>query len=117
MQFTIAWAEGPDVDLEVTDPSLEKPSAEGRTDSGLAKGKDCGRPQSVCHGQNLENVFFAGERPPAGRYKIEIKVARPDDVHFPVKVRFGGRFGVKTFSKDVQLESAEDVWVREFIVE
>jgi len=117
LQFTIAWAEGPDVDLEVTDPNLEKPSAEGRTDSGLAKGKDCGRPQSVCHGQNLENVFFAGERPPAGRYKIEIKVARPDDVHFPVKVRFGGRFGVKTFSKDVQLESAEDVWVREFIVE
>jgi tRNA (guanosine-2'-O-)-methyltransferase len=117
LQFAIAWPEGADVDLDVTDPNLEKTTPEGRTEAGLAKGKDCGRPQSVCHGQNLENVFFAGDRPPPGRYKVEIRVAKPEDAHFPVKVRFGGRIGVKTFSKDVSLDSPEASQVLEFVVQ
>jgi tRNA (guanosine-2'-O-)-methyltransferase len=117
LQFAIAWPEGADVDLDVTDPNQEKPPPEGRTEAGLAKGKDCGRPQSVCHGQNLENVFFAGDRPPPGRYKIEIKVAKPEDARFPVKVRFGGRIGVKTFSRDFSLDSPEASQVVEFVVQ
>lgn len=117
LQFVIAWPEGADVDLEVTDPSKEKPSAEGRTESGLAKGRDCGRSQSVCHGQNVENVYFAGDRPPPGRYLVEIKVAKPEDVRFPVKVRLGGRVGVKTFAFDVKIDSADESKVFELTVQ
>jgi hypothetical protein len=117
LQFAIAWPEGADVDLEVTDPNMEKPNPEGRTESGLAKGKDCGRPQSVCHGQNLENVYFVGDRPPPGHYKVEIKIAKPEDARFPVKVRFGGRIGVKTFSRDLNLDSPEATEVLEFVVQ
>jgi tRNA (guanosine-2'-O-)-methyltransferase len=117
LQFTIAWPEGADVDIDVTDPNMEKPNPEGRTEAGLAKGKDCGRPQSVCHGQNLENVYFAGDRPPPGHYKVEIKVAKPEDARFPVKVRFGGRIGVKTFSRDLRLDSPEATEVMEFVVQ
>jgi hypothetical protein len=117
LQFVIAWPEGPDVDLEVTDPNMDKPNPESQTESGLAKGKDCGRPQSVCHGQNIENVFFAGDRPPPGHYKVEIKVAKPEDAHFPVNVRFGGRIGVKTFSRDLHLDSPESTEVLEFVVQ
>jgi tRNA (guanosine-2'-O-)-methyltransferase len=117
LQFVIAWPEGADVDLVVTDPNMDTPNPESRTESGLAKSKDCGRPQSVCHGQNIENVYFAGDRPPPGHYKVEIKVARPEDAHFPVKVRFGGRIGVKTFSRDLHLDSPEATEVLEFVVQ
>jgi hypothetical protein len=111
LQFAIAWAEGSDVDLEVYDPAgnLAKPGE--RTEGALAKDRDCGRPQSSCHGQNMENVYFVGPRPPAGRYRVEIKLDKPDDVRFPVKVRFGGRIGGKTFALDVELASPEDVKV------
>ena len=117
LQFVIAWPEGADVDLDVTDPNMEKPPPESRTESGLAKGRDCGRAQSACHGQNFENVYFAGDRPPPGRYRVEIKVARPDDVHFPVTVRFGGRIGVKTFSLDLAIESPDAPKVFELTVQ
>jgi len=116
LQFTIAWPEGADVDLEVTDPNNEKPSSDGRTESGLIKGRDCGRAQSVCHGQNVENVYFPGDRPPPGRYKVEIKVDKPDDVRFPVRVRFGARVGVKTMSLDVEIASPEDSKVFTFAI-
>ena len=108
LQFAIAWPEGSDVDLEVVDPAgnLAKPGE--RTEGSLAKDRDCGRPQSSCHGQNMENVYFVGPRPPPGRYRIEIKLDKPDDVRFPVKVRFGGRVGGKTFALDVELASPED---------
>ena len=116
LQFAIAWPEGADVDLEVTDPGNEKPKADGRTESGLTKGRDCGRAQSVCHGQNIENVFFPGDRPPPGRYKVEIKVDKPEEVHFPLRVRFGARVGVKTMSLDVDITSPEDTKVFTFAI-
>ena len=56
----------------------------------------------------MENVYFAGETPPKGNYKVEIKLDNPAEVHGPVKVRFGGRIGVKTFSLDIQLAAAGD---------
>jgi hypothetical protein len=52
-----------------------------------------------------------GARPPPGRYRVEIKLDKPDDVRFPVKVRFGGRIGGKTFALDVELVSPEDAKV------
>jgi tRNA (guanosine-2'-O-)-methyltransferase len=111
LQFAIAWPEGSDVDLEVYDPSgnLAKPGE--RSEGAMAKDRDCGRPQSSCHGQNMENVYFVGARPPPGRYRVEIKLDKPDDVRFPVKVRFGGRIGGKTFALDVELASPEDAKV------
>ena len=111
LQFAIAWSEGSDVDLEVYDPggNLAKPGE--RNEGALSKDRDCGRAQSSCHGQNMENVYFVGARPPAGRYRIEIKLDKPDDVRFPVKVRLGGRIGGKTFALDVELVSPEDVKV------
>jgi len=117
LQFAIAWPEGADVDLDVTDPRGELAKPGERTDSGLAKDRDCGRPQNVCHGQNMENVFFAGDRPRPGRYRVEIKLDKPDDVRFPVKVRFGGRVGIKTFSLDVELASPEDTKTFAFVIE
>jgi hypothetical protein len=117
LQFAIAWPEGADVDLEVTDPGNEKPKAEGRTEAGLVKGRDCGRPQSVCHGQNVENVYFAGDRPPKGRYRVEIRIDKPEEVRFPVKVRFGGRVGVKTFSFDVEIASPDDSKIFAFTIQ
>ena len=117
LQFAIAWPEGADVDLDVTDPRGELAKPGERTGSGLAKDRDCGRPENVCHGQNMENVFFAGERPRPGRYRVEIKLDKPDEVRFPVKVRFGGRVGVKTFSLDVELASPEDTKAFAFVIE
>ena len=60
LQFEIAWPDGPDVDLKVTyrkkGDTADRPLAE------LTKDKECGRPQNNCHGQNIENVYFAGDR-------------------------------------------------------
>jgi hypothetical protein len=81
------------------------------------KDRDCGRPQSSCHGQNTENVFFAGDRPPAGRYRVRIKLDAGEGLRYPVTVRFGGRIGVKTFSLDLELASPEDEKTFTFAVE
>jgi len=117
LQFVIAWPEGADVDLEVSDPRKEVAKANDRTVSGLAKDGDCGRAKDVCHGQNVENVYFAGDRPAPGSYRVEIKVDKSEDARFPVKVRFGGRVGGKTFALDVELTSPEDTKVFVFTIE
>ncbi|MET0592987.1 MAG: MopE-related protein, partial [Polyangiaceae bacterium] len=111
LQFAIAWPDGSDVDLEVYDPAGNLAKAGERVDGALAKDRDCGRPQSSCHGQNMENVYFVGPRPPAGRYRVEIKLDKGEDVRLPVKVRFGGRIGGKTFALDVEIASPEDAKV------
>jgi tRNA (guanosine-2'-O-)-methyltransferase len=107
LQFAIAWPEGPDVDLDVFDPRGDLAKPNERTESGLVKDRDCGRPPSACHGQNMENVYFSGERPMPGRYRVEIRLDKQEDVHFPVRVRFGGRVGGRTFSQDVDLALPE----------
>jgi len=117
LQFAIAWPEGTDVELEVSDPSGAVVKPNDRTESGLAKDGDCGSPQSACHGQNVENVYFAGDRPPPGRYRVEIKFHKAEDVRSPVKVRFGGRIGGKTFALDVELTSPEDSKAFVFAIE
>lgn len=103
LQFEIAWPEGSDVDLKVSyyrkkGETVERPLAE------LTKDKECGRPQNNCHGQNIENVFFAGDRPPSGIYVVEIKLDTPEDVRAAVHVRFGARLGSRTIAfPDVEL--------------
>jgi hypothetical protein len=117
LQFAIAWPDGSDVDLDVTDPAgnLAKPGE--RQEGALSKDRDCGRPQTSCHGQNMENVVFVGARPLAGSYRVEIKLDKPEDVRFPVRVHFGGRVGTKTFGLDVEIVSADDSKVFTIAVE
>jgi hypothetical protein len=107
LQFEITWPEGPDVDLKVTyrkkAETVERPLAE------LTKDKECGRPQNNCHGQNIENVYFAGDRPPPGVYVVEIKLDTPEDVRSAVHVRFGARLGPRTIAvPDVELTSSKN---------
>jgi hypothetical protein len=118
LQFAIAWEEVGHINLEVTDPRGEQAKLDEPTQIGLTKDRDCGRSATGCHGQNMENVFLAGEaQPPAGKYRVEVKVDRPEGIHFPVKVRFGGRIGMRTFSTDLELSSAEDAKVFTFVIE
>jgi len=105
LQFEIAWPDGPDVDLKVTyrkkGDTADRPLAE------LTKDKECGRPQNNCHGQNIENVFFSGDRPPPGLYVVELKLDN-DDVRGPVQVHFGARLGSRTIAfPNVELSSSK----------
>jgi hypothetical protein len=104
LQFSIAWDEGADVDLNVTDPAGE--AAKLGASSGLAKDRDC--PGQQCHGQNMENVYFVGDHPPQGRYEVEVKLEQRNDAHLPIRVRFGGRVGAKTFGLTLSLASPDE---------
>jgi hypothetical protein len=118
VQFAIAWEESGHVELEVTDPEGEQAKLDEPTKMGLTKDRDCGRNLAACHGQNMENVFLAGEGPPpAGKYLVEVKVDKPEGLHFPVKVRLGGRVGMRTFSTDIELASPDDTKVCPVVVE
>jgi hypothetical protein len=108
LQFAIAWDDGPDVDLLVTDPGGELARAGEATASGLHKDRDCGASDDGCHGQNLENVYFDGAEPPRGRYRVQIKVERADPSQLPVHVRFGARVGPRTYGTEVELAGADD---------
>jgi tRNA (guanosine-2'-O-)-methyltransferase len=103
LQFTIAWPEGPDVDLKVTYRKKGEPPERSRSLPELTKDRDCGRPQNNCHGQNIENVYFSGDRPPPGIYQVEIKLDAPEDVKSAVTVTFGARVGQRTFAFPVEL--------------
>ena len=108
MQFAIAWDDGPDVDLRVTDPSGELVQPNEETASGLRKDRDCGAKDNLCHGQNLENVYFEGDTPPPGLYRVSIKVERASDADFPIKVHFAGRVGAHVYGMDVAIVSKDD---------
>jgi hypothetical protein len=103
LQFTIAWPEGPDIDLKVSYKRRGE-TGDPRPLAELTKDKDCGRPQNNCHGQNIENVFYAGDRPPPGVYVVKIELDTPDDTRSAVHVRFGARIGSRTIAfPDVEL--------------
>jgi tRNA (guanosine-2'-O-)-methyltransferase len=109
LQFEIAWPEGSDVDLKVTYRKKDEAATVEHGLEELVKDKECGRPQNNCHGQNIENVFFAGVRPPDGIYKVEIKLDTPEDVHGAVRVELGARLGSRTLAMPVDLDSATPV--------
>jgi tRNA (guanosine-2'-O-)-methyltransferase len=102
LQFTISWPEGPDVDLKVGHRKKGE-TVDPRPLTELTKDKECGRPQNNCHGQNIENVFFAGDRPPPGEYVVEIKLDNPEDVRSAVDVHFSARVGSRTIALPVTL--------------
>jgi tRNA (guanosine-2'-O-)-methyltransferase len=108
LQFTIAWPEGSDIDLKVS-YKRKGEAGEPRPLAELTKDKDCGRPQNNCHGQNIENVFYAGDRPPAGVYVVKIELDNPDDTRSAVHVRFGARIGARTIAfPDVELTPSKN---------
>lgn len=118
LQFAIAWEEGGHVDLDVTDPQGEEAKLDEPTKIGLTKDRDCARSLAGCHGQNMENVFLAGDgQPPPGKYRVDIKIDKAEGMHFPLKVRFGGRIGTRTFSTDIELSSPDDVKACPVVVE
>ncbi|HKQ69326.1 MAG TPA: hypothetical protein VJT73_08305 [Polyangiaceae bacterium] len=108
VQFVIAWSDAADVDLDVTEPGGEVAKPGQRTKSGFVKEGDCGRPESTCHGQNHENVYFDGDRAPPGEYKVEIALDKGEDTRAPVKVTFGARIGGKTFAKSLVLDPSDE---------
>jgi hypothetical protein len=115
LQFAIAWDDGADVDLNVKDPSGE--AAKLGATSGLARDLDCPDLQNQCRGQNRENVYFVGDRPPKGRYEVQIKLEKRNDVRLPLRVRFGGRVGAKTFGLELTLTAPDEEKVFTFTVE
>jgi hypothetical protein len=118
LQFAIAWDDRSDVDLEVTDPKGKKAELEGRGGMGLVKDRDCGGQRDVCHGQNTENVFFGGDRPLSGSYTVLVKMETPaPDTRYPLRVRFGGRVGARTFGANLELTFAKDQKAFEVVVD
>ena len=103
LQIAMAWEKGPDVDLNVTDPTGEMARPGDKTQGGLRKDRDCGSPNDGCHGQNLENVHFDGDAPPKGRYQIEVRLQRANPDQLPVRVRLGLRIGARTHTLELQL--------------
>lgn len=118
LQFTIAWGDSPaDVDLQVTDPAGDKIEKKHETTpSGLRREKDC--PDDGCHGQNVENVYFQGNTPPRGTYRVEVKLLDPRDSTLPVHVHLTARIGSRTFAMDVELTPAQarEGWGFSFVI-
>ena len=108
LQFAIAWAEGADVDLNVTDPQGELVKPGERTAAGLAKDRIADGRRALPRAEPGKRVFRGRDRRPRGTTKSRSSSTNPSEARFPVKVRFGGRIGVKTFALDVQLAAAGD---------
>lgn len=108
LQFMIAWGDSPaDVDLSVTEPSGAKAHKGLKTTpSGLSFEKNC--PDEACHGQNVENVFFAGSTPEAGKYVVEAHLVDARAAELPVRVHLSARIGPRTYAADLVLSPEKD---------
>jgi tRNA (guanosine-2'-O-)-methyltransferase len=96
LQFTIAWGGNADVNLVLETPSKERiPSSGGDRSSSFHLDRDCPGDDG-CHGQNVENIFFDGDEPPAGKYTVQIVLADLHGAEPPVAVRFGARLGPRS---------------------
>jgi hypothetical protein len=107
VQFAIAWdEETAQVDLLVSDPAGVSIETGVVADSGLMKERDC--PEG-CYGQNLENVFLAGDRPPMrGRYEVKVRLTEAGDAVPPVRVVLGARVGSRSYALEMDLEYVGD---------
>jgi hypothetical protein len=103
LQFAVAWDQGSDVDLLVTDPKGEVARAGQTTATGLAKDMDCGAQNSSCHGQNLENVYSSGDEPEPGRYEARVKLVKVNEAALPVRVHFGAKLGARVLGIGIDL--------------
>jgi tRNA (guanosine-2'-O-)-methyltransferase len=103
LQFAIAWDQGSDVDLVVTDPKGEVARVGETTAAGLSKDMDCGAPHDSCHGQNLENVYSASDRPTAGRYEAKVTLVKVSETTPPIRVRFSAKMGARIVTMNLEL--------------
>jgi len=104
VQFVIAWDEAAaDVDLLVTDPNGELIEADGSSQSGLVKDRDCPGKNDACHGQNVENVYLEQGDPPRGEYRARIRLEKLGGAHPPIRVTLGARVGPKTYAAELEL--------------
>ena len=108
LQFSIAWGEAAaDVDLTVVDPAGTTTSAQNKsTPTGFRLDRDC--PTEQCSGQNEETVYFEGNEPPRGKYRVEVKLNDPKGASLPLCVRLGARVGSRTFGANVNLTSKDE---------
>ncbi len=107
VQFAIAWEEETaQVDLLVTDPRGVSIETGVVADSGLMKERDC--PEG-CYGQNLENVFLAGDGAPMpGRYEVKVRLTELGAAVAPIRVVLGARVGAKSYALEMDLDHAGD---------
>lgn len=103
LQFAIAWDQGSDVDLVVTDPKGEVGRVGQTTATGLSKDMECGDPHDSCHGQNLENVYSTGDRAAAGRYEARVKLVKINEAAPPIRVRFSAKMGARIVTMNLEL--------------
>ena len=66
-----------------------------RTVDALTKDRDCGRPQNSCHGQNMENVYFAGDAPPPGLYASRSSSTSPTTCDFRSRCASAGALAAR----------------------
>lgn len=117
VQIAIAWPLGADVDLLVTDPAGELVRVGEGTTAGLRKDRDCGTRDDVCRGQNVENVWFAGDAdPPPGRYKAVVHLEKAEPSRLPVPVRLGARIGTRVYGLSLELAAPGEEKVFAFVL-
>lgn len=107
VQFAIAWeGETAQVDLLVTDPGGVAIETGVVADSGLIKERDC--PEG-CYGQNLENVFLAGDgEPMPGLYEVKVRLTELGAAVPPIRVVLGARVGSRSYALEMFLDHAGD---------
>ncbi len=108
LQFSIAWSEmNADIDLVVIDPAGVTTGAHNKSaPSGFRLDRDC--PTEQCSGQNEETIYYEGNDPPRGTYRVEVRLNDPNGAPLPVCVRLGARVGSRTFGANVNLAHKDD---------
>ncbi len=111
LQFTIAWSVSAcDVNLlvEVPPEGRRVPDTTGDPKpTGFHRDRDCPG-EDGCGGQNVENIYFDGSKPPRGRYVVDIVLTDMHGVDPPIVVTFGARLGTRSVSFEVPLASGAD---------
>jgi hypothetical protein len=104
LQFAIAWeAAEADVDLNVYDTNGELAGMGEPTAGRLMKDRDCPRATGECQGQNIENVFLTEGEPARGRYRVVVRLDKPNGAPTPVRVRLGARVGQRSYGMALDL--------------
>jgi tRNA (guanosine-2'-O-)-methyltransferase len=117
LQFVIAWeAAEADVDLNVTDPNGDLVRVGDATPAGLVKDRDCPR-AGDCQEQNVENVYLSEGEPRKGKYKVVVRLEKPNGAAVPVRVRLGVRLGARSYGMTVDLAPGAATEEKEFSFE
>jgi tRNA (guanosine-2'-O-)-methyltransferase len=105
LQFTIAWGDSKaNVDLEMEGPAGKVGESSPAASSGLHLDRNCpGTGSESCNGQNIENICLENGEPPKGKYTVRVKLTALNGAPVPVLVRWGGRFGSRSYGADVEL--------------